>query len=104
MPTLNRICELQGWSDERVIRIAFNFLESEGLLGEFMDWMPESAAVLYTDRSREYLRARFARLAERGLAEWRGRVRYFRRCALEHRGNADAARQEGRRAAKGDAA
>lgn len=89
---------VQAQAIERVVA------DVRAVLGEFMDWMPESAAVLYTGRSREYLRARFARLAERGLAEWRGRVRYFRRCALEHRGNADAARQEGRRAAKGDAA
>ena len=67
-------------------------------LKEYLGWLDESAAVLYTGRSKEYLRIRFPALMDRGLAEWRGRVRYFRRCCLEHRGNADAARQAGRRA------
>jgi hypothetical protein len=73
-------------------------------LGEYLTWLSESDAVLYTNRSAEYLRSRFPALEERGLARWVGRQRYFRRCALEHRGNADAARQAGRRAGRGEAA
>lgn len=78
--------------------------EVRAALSEFLDWMPESAAALYTGRSPQYLRERFGRWSERGLAEFRGTERYYRRCALEHRGNADAAREAGRRVARGDAA
>lgn len=68
-------------------------------LPEYLAVLSEADAVTYTGRSAAYLRARFGAWAERGLAEWRGRVRYYRRCVLEHRGNADIAREAGRRAA-----
>lgn len=89
---------IQAGAIERVLA------EVRAALPEYLEWLPESAACLYTGRSPEYLRARFGRWQARGLAEFRGRVRYFRRCALEHRGNADAIREAGRRAARGDAA
>ena len=78
--------------------------DTRSALSEYLTWLSESEAELYTGRRQDYLRARFARWQERGLAEWRGKVRYFRRCVLEHRGNADAAKAAGQRAARGDAA
>ena len=70
-------------------------------LSEYLDILTESEAMLYTGRKADYLRARFAAWEARGLAMWdeRGRGRRYRRCALEHRGNADAARAAGMRAA-----
>ena len=69
-------------------------------LGEFTAWLSEGEATGYTGRSAEYLRARFGRWAERGLAKFEGRTRWYRRCVLEHRGNVAAAREAGRRAAR----
>lgn len=68
-------------------------------LPEYLVLLSEGDAVTYTGRSPAYLRARFGAWHSRGLAEWKGRVRYYRRCVLEHRGNADIAREAGRRAA-----
>lgn len=68
-------------------------------LPEYLVLLSEGDAVTYTGRSPAYLRARFGAWQSRGLAEWKGRVRYYRRCVLEHRGNADIAREAGRRAA-----
>ena len=69
------------------------------VLPEYLVVLSEGEAMTYTGRSLAYLRARFGAWHTRGLAEWRGRVRYYRRCVLEHRGNADIAREAGRRAA-----
>jgi hypothetical protein len=67
-------------------------------LPEYLALLSEAEAVTYSGRSLAYLRARFGAWHSRGLAEWHGRVRYYRRCVLEHRGNADIAREAGRRA------
>lgn len=68
-------------------------------LPEYLVLLSEAEAVTYSGRSIAYLRSRFGAWQSRGLAEWKGRVRYYRRCVLEHRGNADIAREAGRRAA-----
>jgi hypothetical protein len=73
-------------------------------LPEYLSWLSETEATGYTGRTSEYLRARFARWESRGLAMWRGRTRWYRRCVLEHRGNVAAAREAGRRAARDVAA
>jgi hypothetical protein len=70
---------------------------------EYLTWLSEREAILYSGRSVDYLRGKFEQLALRGLAKAHGRTRYYRRACLEHRGNAEAARAAGRRAA-GDAA
>lgn len=79
----------------------------ERALDEVLATLPEYRALLsereatdYSGRSVDYLRARFTRWEGRGLAEWRGRVRHYRQCVLEHRGNVAAAREAGRRAAR----
>lgn len=68
-------------------------------LPEYLAFLSEAEAVTYTGRSLDYLRGRFGGWYARGLAEWRGKARVYRRCALEHRGNADLAHAAGRRAA-----
>ena len=65
---------------------------------EYRTWLTESEAVDYTARSVEYLRNRFSGWAARGLARLSGGKRQYRRMALEHRGNIEAAREAGRRA------
>jgi hypothetical protein len=66
---------------------------------EFMALLSEDAASTYSGRTVAWLRARFPQWVARGLAEQVGPRRYYRRCVLEHRGNANAARAAGRRAA-----
>jgi hypothetical protein len=39
MSTIIRICEEQEWSDAQVVQMAFQFLENEGLLAEFLDFL-----------------------------------------------------------------
>jgi hypothetical protein len=68
---------------------------------EYFAWLSESEAMLYEGRrTRDPLRNRFAELEARGLARREGRYRYYRRIALRHRGNAEAAREAGRRAVR----
>lgn len=92
---------VQAASLERLVEEVRN---AEGM-SEYLTWLDEGAAMLYEGRrTHESLRLRFPALLDRQMAKWVGKVRYFRRCALEHRGNADAARQAGRRAGRGEAA
>lgn len=67
---------------------------------EYLDWLPEQLATLYTGRAVPWLRARFAGWEARGLARWAHRRRQYRRIVLEHRGNVDAARAAGERAVR----
>ena len=71
---------------------------------EFVAWLTEDQAMTYTGRSAAWLRGLFGGWVERGLAKTVGRVRYYRRAVLIHRGNAEAARAAGRNAVKGQAA
>lgn len=68
-------------------------------LPEYLVLLSEPEAVTYSGRSIAYLRSRFGAWQSRGLADWKGKARVYRRCVLEHRGNADIAREAGRRAA-----
>ena len=78
--------------------------EMRAELPEYLTWLSEAEAMTYTGRKADYLRARFAGWKAREMAEWKGKMRYFRRCVLEHRGNTDAARAAGMRAGRGSAA
>jgi hypothetical protein len=82
---------------------------------EYLDWLNESNARIYTGRSERWLRGRFLDWEPRGLARWHHGRRQYRRIILEHRGNAEAAfaagqraaldaREAGRRAARGEPA
>ena len=69
---------------------------------ELLTWLSEADALVYEGRiTADGLRARFAELEARGLARWdpRQRKRWYARIALRHRGNTDAARAAGQRAA-----
>ena len=67
---------------------------------DFLTWMSEERATLYTGLKAPALRHKFPSLEARGLAKWdeQRRRRLYRRVGLEHRGNSEAAREEGRRA------
>lgn len=69
-------------------------------MADYLAWLSEDRATLYTGLKAPALRSRFPSLEERGLAKWDegGRRRLYRRIGLEHRGNSEAAREEGRRA------
>lgn len=67
---------------------------------EYFTWLTEDQAATYTGRASDWLRARYTAWEARGLAKSDGRHRSYRRCILEHRGNAEAAREAGRRAVR----
>jgi hypothetical protein len=67
---------------------------------DYLNWLSESEARLRSNCSVAWLRTRFARWAESGLAEQRGRDRYYRAVIVPQRANLEAARAAGRRAAQ----
>jgi hypothetical protein len=71
-------------------------------MADYLTKLTESEAMLFTGRKQPYLRDRFAAWERRGLAVWdeHGRRRLYRRLALEHRGNHEAALEAGREAAR----
>lgn len=74
-------------------------------LDELLAWVNERDAMLYEGRrTPDTLRDRFAEWEARGLAKWNGKRRLYRRIVLRHRGNVEAAREEGRRAGRGASA
>jgi hypothetical protein len=66
---------------------------------DWLTWMDEDDAMLRTDHSRKWLRARFAEWAEQGHARWKNGRRQYRRAIIPQRGNPHAAREAGRQAA-----
>jgi hypothetical protein len=66
---------------------------------EYLRFLSEPDARLRTNRSQEYLRARFAEWEAQGHAYKKGTIRYYRMLVLPPRANLSAAREEGRRAA-----
>jgi hypothetical protein len=67
---------------------------------EYLCWLPEDEAVIYTNRTVEFLRARFGHWEQRSLAQLVGRTRFYRRCALESRAPNQAAFTAGRHVAR----
>ena len=49
--TINRICILQSWSTEKVVQLAVEYLEAQGQLHDFLDWLQ---AVAQDENEREY--------------------------------------------------
>jgi hypothetical protein len=66
---------------------------------EYLRFVAEPDARLRTNRSQEYLRARYADWEAQGHAYKKGTMRYYRMLVLPPRANLSAAREEGRRAA-----
>lgn len=65
---------------------------------EYLNWLSEAEARLRSGHSTEFLRARFARWLEQGLARWDGKRRQYRAVVIPQRANREAAREAGRRA------
>lgn len=66
---------------------------------QYLDWLDEEDAALYTGRQKSTLARHFAAMEKRHLARWHNGRRQYRRQALPHRGNAEAARRSGAEAA-----
>jgi hypothetical protein len=71
--------------------------EMAGALGGFLAWLSEPDARLKSGRSIDYFRDHFAEWSSLGLAEMRGRTRYFRSVIVPQRAHASAARLAGMR-------
>ena len=65
---------------------------------EYLRFLPEPDARLRTNRSQEFLRARYPEWEAQGHAFKKGNVRYYRMLVLPPRANLSAAREEGRKA------
>lgn len=68
---------------------------------DYLTWLDEDDASLYTGRHQDTLARHFRELEARGMARWHRGRRQYRRQGLTHRGNAEAARAAGARAAGG---
>ena len=64
---------------------------------DYLLWLSEPDAALWSGKSAAWLRARFTELQEHGNAETRGRVRYYRAICLPRRADLSGAREAGRR-------
>jgi hypothetical protein len=71
--------------------------EIDGSLGGFLKWMAEPDARLKSGRSKDYFRDHFAEWSVLGLAEMRGRTRYYRNVIVPQRAHASAAKAAGLR-------
>ncbi len=67
---------------------------------DYLTWLSEDDAMSRSGRGKDYLRARFGGWLGNGMAEFRGRVRYFRACVIPVRVNLDLARGDARRLAR----
>ena len=65
----------------------------------YLDWLDEGDAALYSGREPITLRRHFAAMELRYMARWHNGRRQYRRQALDHRGNPEAARVRGQEAA-----
>ena len=67
---------------------------------DYRAWLSEAEAVLRSGWSPRRLRGHFAEWSEQGMAEKRGRVRYYRQVMVPRRANLEAARSQAERMAK----
>ena len=74
--------------------------EMDVALGGFLKWISEPDARLKSGRSIDYFRDHFAEWSVLGLAELRGRTRYYRSVIVPQRVHASAARLAGERGEK----
>ena len=66
---------------------------------DYLEWIPEGAARLRSNRGEDFFKARRDAWAAEGNAQQRGRTWWYRRCVIEHRKLAVISRAEGRRSA-----
>lgn len=71
---------------------------------DWLTWLDEDDAMLRSDHSRKWLRARFPEWLEQGHARWHQAKRQYRQAVVPQRGNPHAAREAGRRAGRERAA
>jgi hypothetical protein len=71
---------------------------------DYLRFVNEGDAILYSDRSERWLRSHFDEWAEQGHAKKEGATRFYRLIVLPRRANLSAAREAGRRAARNEAA
>lgn len=71
---------------------------------EWLTFVPEGDAALYSGETVRWLQRRFTAWERRGMARKDGRIRMYRLCALPRRAETHAAYEAGRRAARGGAA
>lgn len=72
-----------------------------GSAEDYLTWLSEPEAVLHSNHTVAWLRARFPVWEAQGLAERDGRRRRYRLIALPRRPNLDQARTEARHAVRG---
>jgi hypothetical protein len=58
---------------------------------DYLTWLSESEAMLRSGRKVDFFRARFPEWASEGMAELRGRQRYYRQVIVPQRAHASAA-------------
>lgn len=71
--------------------------EMQAALGPYLTWLSEPEARLKSGRGIAYFRSQFAQWTTLGLAELRGRQRYYRAAIVPQRAHASAARLAGLR-------
>lgn len=93
-----------GWlghaHDAELIRSVLD--EVEEAAEDYLRWLSEAEAKLWTGHVTRWLRARYAELEPDGNAKTEHGKRFFRAICLPRRVNADQARAAGRRAASGE--
>lgn len=67
---------------------------------DYLTWHSEAEAQLRTGWSARRLRSHFSEWEAQGMAEKRGRVRYYRQVMLPRRANLEAARADAERMAR----
>jgi hypothetical protein len=93
-----------GWlghaHDAELIRAILD--EIEQAAEDYLTWLSEAEAKLWTGHRVQWLRARYAELEPDGNAKTERGTRFYRAICLPRRVNADEARAAGRRAAGGE--
>jgi hypothetical protein len=67
---------------------------------EFLTMLTESEAALFSGETVRWLQSRFPAFERRGMAEKRGKTRFYRQCALPRRAETARAFEAGRDAAR----
>jgi hypothetical protein len=87
-----------GHDADLIEQVCHDFRESSE---DYLTWLSEPEAVLHSNHTVTWLRARFATWEAQGLAERDGRRRRYRLIALPRRPNLDRARAQARQAVRG---
>jgi len=67
---------------------------------DYLTWLSESEALLRSDWKTRRLRSHFTEWVAQGMAEKRGRVRWYRQVMIPQRPNAEAAQADAERMAR----